>query len=309
MFSYQFHIGDFNRETRHLSRLERGIYRDLLDIYYETERPIVCDINKIFRLVMAITNEERTSVEQVLNEFFHKTERGYVQVRCELEIERYKNLTTQKSVAGKLSAAKRAEKRNNIINGCSTSVGVSLQQNVNGGATNQLTIEPVNHRTNINTSCSEPKVSKLPLVDDSPVFICIPTNKFNTESEERPITANKISEWQAIYPGISVKQTLMRIRGWAINNPKKRKTYKGTFAFIDKWLAKEQNSGGSHAASQQSTSFGPGPAKIPHADLVRGQARRAFERINGVDGAGSVYENGGAVSQQSPLGRADNLPR
>lgn len=139
MFSYQFHIGDFNRATRHLSRLERSIYRDMLDIYYETEKPLPLDVERIFRLVVAISNEERTAVEQALNEFFHKNELGYVHVRCELEIERYKNNTTQKSEAGKRSAAARAAKREQIINGRSTSVKDSLQRNSNVESTNQST--------------------------------------------------------------------------------------------------------------------------------------------------------------------------
>ena len=36
---YQHHIGDFNNATRHLSLVERAIYRDLLDMYYDTEQP------------------------------------------------------------------------------------------------------------------------------------------------------------------------------------------------------------------------------------------------------------------------------
>lgn len=146
-------------------------------------------------------------------------------------------------------------------------------------------------------ACSETFSSKPP-ADESPIFISIPTNKFNTAGEERPITENKITEWQAVYPAVDVRQTIIRIRSWVINNPAKRKTFGGIFKFIDTWLAKEQNSGGGHAANQ--LKFGPSasPAKMPHADVVRGQARRAYERLNGENGFGAVHENGRVISQQ-----------
>ncbi|MGE8450704.1 MAG: DUF1376 domain-containing protein, partial [Pseudomonadales bacterium] len=37
MNHYPHHIGDFNTATRHLSRLERAIYRDMRDMYCDTE--------------------------------------------------------------------------------------------------------------------------------------------------------------------------------------------------------------------------------------------------------------------------------
>src|SRR5690606_24789334 len=126
----------------------------------------------------------------------------------------------------------------------------------------------------------EPKVSKPP-ADDSPIFISIPTNKFNTAGEERPITENKITEWQAVYPLVDVRQTIARIRSWVINNPNKRKTYGGIYKFIDTWLAREQNSGGSsHATAQQRHVTGSGANKLGPADLIRSQARQALERID-----------------------------
>lgn len=47
---YQHHIGDFNNATRHLSLVERAIYRDLLDMYYDTEKPI--DASNLERLAV-----------------------------------------------------------------------------------------------------------------------------------------------------------------------------------------------------------------------------------------------------------------
>ena len=37
---YERHIGDYLKDTAHLSLLEHGIYGRLLDIYYTREEPI-----------------------------------------------------------------------------------------------------------------------------------------------------------------------------------------------------------------------------------------------------------------------------
>lgn len=83
---YQHHIGDFNNATRHLSRIERSVYRDLIDLYYDTERPLVLSVDRLCRLVVAHSDEERTAVQQVLSEFFTETEQGWVHARCDREI-------------------------------------------------------------------------------------------------------------------------------------------------------------------------------------------------------------------------------
>lgn len=141
---YPHHIGDFNNATRHLTRLERSVYRDMIDFYYDTEQPLPLDIDALCRKIIARSNEERTAVEQVLNEFFNETEHGWYNGRCEDVIEEYRNNTSQKSAAGKASAAKRASKKQRAINGSQTSVATSVtthvEQACNGEATNQ---EPI----------------------------------------------------------------------------------------------------------------------------------------------------------------------
>ena len=86
---YPHHIGDFNNATRHLTRIERSIYRDLIELYYDTEKPLPLDIPKITRLVCANNPEETQSVISVIDEFFEKTSKGYVNKRCDLEINNY----------------------------------------------------------------------------------------------------------------------------------------------------------------------------------------------------------------------------
>ena len=130
---YPHHIGDFNSATRHLTRVERSIYRDLLDIYYDTESALTLNLDHLCRLVIARSEEERTAVQQVLNEFFTQSEQGWVNDRCEAEIAKYKGIKEAKSAAGKASAAARAAKQRPDSDASATDV----QQVLNGCGTNQ----------------------------------------------------------------------------------------------------------------------------------------------------------------------------
>lgn len=70
----------------HLSLLEHGVYRQLLDLYYLNE----CELNaNALRLICARSTEEIQAAESVLNEFFIKTETGYKHKRCDDEIARF----------------------------------------------------------------------------------------------------------------------------------------------------------------------------------------------------------------------------
>ena len=68
---YPHHIGDFNNATKHLTRIERSIYRDLLELYYDTEQPLTLDQKSLCRKIIARSDEEVTGVEQVLAYFQH----------------------------------------------------------------------------------------------------------------------------------------------------------------------------------------------------------------------------------------------
>src|SRR5690606_19556324 len=140
---YPHHIGDFNSATRHLTRIERSIYRDLMDLYYDTERPIMKDMVKLCRLIIASSDEERTAVEQVLNEFFTETNDGWFHERCDEEILKYQSGLQAKSAAGKASAAKRAQNAQRNTN----TDKASAQQPINSCSTddeNSLTLRSTN---------------------------------------------------------------------------------------------------------------------------------------------------------------------
>jgi uncharacterized protein YdaU (DUF1376 family) len=91
MHYYQYNIADYRKDTTHLTLLEHGCYRQLLDQFYLDEKPLPSDEDKLFRLFNARTEDEKTAIKNVLKDFWTKTEDGYVQGRSKTEIELYKD--------------------------------------------------------------------------------------------------------------------------------------------------------------------------------------------------------------------------
>lgn len=83
---YERHLGDYAKQTAHLSMLEHGAYNLLLDRYYTTEQPIPED--QVYRVARARTAAERKAVDAVLNEFFEFCDGSWTKNRCEEEIVR-----------------------------------------------------------------------------------------------------------------------------------------------------------------------------------------------------------------------------
>ena len=89
MHYYPHNIADYRKDTSHLSLLEHGCYHQLLDQYYLNEAPLPLDEAKLFRLLNARTDDEKTAIRNVLDDFFIKTEAGFIQERCDIEIEKF----------------------------------------------------------------------------------------------------------------------------------------------------------------------------------------------------------------------------
>ena len=84
---YERHLGDYARDTAHLSLLEHGVYTLLLDRYYSTEAPI--PVGQAHRIARARSRDERAAVDAVLSEFFTQSPEGWRNARCDAEIARY----------------------------------------------------------------------------------------------------------------------------------------------------------------------------------------------------------------------------
>ena len=88
---------------------------------------------------------------------------------------------------------------------------------------------------------TEPQAASMPPV------IFLPLN----DGTEYPISQEQCHEWAGLYPAVDVIQQLRQMRGWLIANPANRKTKRGINAFIVRWLAKEQDRGGSRGWKEE----------------------------------------------------------
>ncbi|MDD3676048.1 YdaU family protein [Thauera propionica] len=97
---YEHHLGDYSRDTAHLTMIEHGAYRILLDRYYSTEQGIPAD--QVYRVTRARTRAEKEAVDTVLKEFFQLVDGVWINHRAEAEIAKAKV---------KISAAKQNGKK------------------------------------------------------------------------------------------------------------------------------------------------------------------------------------------------------
>ncbi|MFM0101976.1 YdaU family protein [Paraburkholderia rhynchosiae] len=81
---YKRHIGDYLKDTAHLTLLEHGVYTRLLDVYYTRESGI--PDAQAARLIGARGKEEFAALKVVLDEFFELIDGTWIQDRCEREI-------------------------------------------------------------------------------------------------------------------------------------------------------------------------------------------------------------------------------
>ena len=133
MHYYQHNIGDYRKDTGHLTLLEHGIYRQLLDTYYTEESPLTTDLNKLMRSHSVRNADEVQAFENVLNDFFKLTEKGYVHDRCDKELEKIYG----KSESARASANARWANRNKDID------ANAMQTQSEGNAIGMLPNNPI----------------------------------------------------------------------------------------------------------------------------------------------------------------------
>lgn len=151
---YQHHIGDFMRDTAHLSPVEECFYRRALDWYYVNEKPLPLELNQVNRFLRANTKTDKVAVVTVLSDFFKKTASGFVHSRCEIELEKFRCKKDASRENGKLGGR---PKKNNDLQNLEVSDGLELGLNLE--TQNNLNQEPITNNqepvTNINITADE----------------------------------------------------------------------------------------------------------------------------------------------------------
>ena len=101
MHYYQFNIGDYRKDTGHLTPIEHYIYRTLIDWYYLDE----VQIPKITQVVLrrlGLGLEYEQNLLNVLSDFFDLTDKGYSHSRIEQDIRDYQAQVDKNRTNGKL---------------------------------------------------------------------------------------------------------------------------------------------------------------------------------------------------------------
>ena len=112
MHFYTFNIGDYRRDTGHLSPIEHHIYRTLIDWYYLNESPLPAEKRQIMRL-NCISDAE--ALDNVLSDFFEVNQEDgcYHQKRIDEEIAAYRSKSDKARESAKARWAKRNDSKSN----------------------------------------------------------------------------------------------------------------------------------------------------------------------------------------------------
>ncbi len=102
------------KSTRHLSLIEDIAYRRLLDLYYDTEKPLDLNIDILVRLIGL--KDYKTETQQILSEFFSETKKGYIQKRVQKELGKYAAKATAARENGKLGGRPKKTQPVNLAN-------------------------------------------------------------------------------------------------------------------------------------------------------------------------------------------------
>jgi uncharacterized protein YdaU (DUF1376 family) len=82
---FKLYIGDYQRDTAHLSIVEHGAYLLMLQHYYATEQPLPTG-KALHRMLRAQDKAERDAIDTVAARFWTQTEAGLVNRRADEEI-------------------------------------------------------------------------------------------------------------------------------------------------------------------------------------------------------------------------------
>lgn len=96
----------------------------------------------------------------------------------------------------------------------------------------------------INTSCAEPENPP-----HAPPVISLILN----DKSFHDVFQIDIDGWNELYPAVDVIQELKKMKGWLESNPTKRKTKRGISRFINSWLARTQDNGGTKNRQKNSS--------------------------------------------------------
>jgi uncharacterized protein YdaU (DUF1376 family) len=88
MHYFKFDIEKWVQSTRHLLPEEEGIYIRLINHYYDIEQPLPIDNRMMLKRLQLLSFQ--ASVDEILDEYFEKTDKGWIHKKCDTLIKNYR---------------------------------------------------------------------------------------------------------------------------------------------------------------------------------------------------------------------------
>ncbi len=115
------------------------------------------------------------------------------------------------------------------------------EKSISGGRNQQsksksIEDKSIEDKSILNTFCAEP---------DEPPHAPPVISLILNDKTMHDVYQSDIDGWKELYPAVDIIQELKKMKGWLDSNPTKRKTKHGINRFINSWLARTQDSGGS----------------------------------------------------------------
>ena len=207
MHYYNFNIADYRKDTIHLSIIEHGIYRQLMDWQYLDEKPIPKETQTVMRR-LCLGYEYETHLQNVLSDFFVLTENGYIQQRIFDTIKDYHGKAETNKSNGKLGGRPRKQGLKTQSVNFGNPEETEVKPNIK--ATNKLNNSLTHKLSNINTALARPEFVSEDVWDDFGKL---------RKAKKAPLTKTALTgiQAEADKAGITLEAALVMAcnRGWA----------------------------------------------------------------------------------------------
>lgn len=186
----KLYVGDYQRDTGHLSIAEHGAYLLMLQHYYATEKPLPTG-KPLHRLLRAETKEDREAIESVAKQFWIETQAGLINERADEEIQKAAHQRTVNQEIGRRGG--RPKKTDSVID--------SETDSVNGyGTEEEPNRNPNQTPDTIEMKATPSSAAKLPTCPVSQIIDLyhtilpsLPAVRLQTDGRKKSI--RKVWEW------------------------------------------------------------------------------------------------------------------
>ena len=219
---YKRFVGDYQRDTAHLSLAEHGAYTLMLDLYYGAENALPSDRKVLYRMMRADGRIERQAIDAVIDEFWIEADDGL------------RNPKADRMIA---DAGVRSEKASKSAHGM-----WKKRREADAFASDFDANAKRTHKKRIPKRICETDASHSQ-TPDSTIIITSANAAQHDDDDDGDLTIlgdfKMAAEWKAAFPALDVEQQLRSMKAWLDANPSHRPA--NIKRFIVNWLTRNQD--------------------------------------------------------------------